>query len=151
MWPFKKHLEIETLDDSKHKWSVAEASSAAGPMIIRINSTAQDWAKHPSLGIRVGFAVPLKHPNPQGMPEPDESEKLGHVEDAIRDCVKSTGPSVHALTITTGTFKEFVFYIKNGDRVAEIHKKLIEEITSHEVQCTAEHDPRWNVYASFGQ
>jgi hypothetical protein len=151
MWPFKKHLQIDSLNDETHKWSVAEASGGAGPMLIRINTTAQEWFRHPLLSIRVGFAIPLKQQNPQRLPAPEENIQLDHVEDVICSFVKSTGPSIHVLAIATGTFKEFVFYIKNGDRVAEIHKQISKDITSHEVQCVATRDPKWSVYASFAK
>jgi hypothetical protein len=85
------------------------------------------------------------------MPEPAENFELNQVEDIIFAHLKSAGPSIHALSITTGTFKEFVFYIKNGDCVANIHEKLRGEITSHDVQCMAEHDPKWKIYASFSR
>lgn len=63
MWPFKKHPPINDLNDDEDLWSVMQASTADGPMLVRINSTAKRWSKHPSLGIRVGFAIPFKHPN----------------------------------------------------------------------------------------
>ncbi len=151
MWPFKKQLQIETLNDNDHKWLVAEATNADGPMIIRVNTSAKAWAKHPLLNIRVGFAIPLKQQNPKGLPAPEENIELNQVEDLICSLVKSTGPALQVLAIATGTFKEFVFYMKNGDRVAEIHKQVMSEITSHEIQCVAEHDPKWTVYASFSK
>ena len=120
-------------------------------MIIRVNTSAKAWAKHPLLNIRVGFAIPLKQQNPQGLPAPEENIELNQVEDTICSLMKSTGPALQVLAIATGTFKEFVFYMKNGDRVEEIHKQLMSEITSHEVQCVAEYDSKWTVYASFAK
>jgi hypothetical protein len=151
MWPFKKHLPITSLNSDDEKWSVLEASAGSGPMLIRVNTTARQWVKHPELGIRVGFAIPLNQPNPGALPESLENFAINQAEDKIFAYLKSSGPAIHVLSITTRTFKEFVFYIKNGYIIPGVHEKLKAEITSHEVQCVAEHDAKWAVYSSFSQ
>ena len=152
MWPFKKkHLPIETLDDDNHKWSIAEAKGNGGQMIVRFNETARSWAKHPALDIRVGFAVPLKQANPDGLPDPEENQELSLVEDSILSHDRKLGPSVQVLAITTGTFKEFVFYVGNAAGIADVHKQIMSDVTSHEVQCVAERDPKWSVYDVFAK
>ncbi|MCG2584171.1 DUF695 domain-containing protein [Massilia sp. TS11] len=151
MWPFKKHLPIETLDDDNHKWSIVEAKGNGGPMIVRFNETAKSWARHPALDIRVGFAVPFKAPNPDGQPVPEEDQGLSLIEDSILSHVRKLGPSVQVLAITTGTFKEFVFYVGNAAGIADVHKQIVSDVTSHEVQCVAERDPKWSVYDAFAK
>ena len=151
MWPFKKHLPVTSLNSDTEEWSVFEASTASGPMLVRVNATAKQWAKHPELGIRVGFAIPLNHPNPGALPDPAENLALNQAEDKILAYLKCSGPTIHVLSITTGTFKEFVFYIKNGDIIPDVHAKLRAEISSHDVQCVAAHDAKWAVYSSFAQ
>jgi hypothetical protein len=149
MWPSKKHLAIEKLNESREAWSVLESFTGEGPMIIRLNTGAKEWKGHPSLSIRVGFAIPLNQPDPHGLPDPAENFELGQVEDAILALLQAAGPAIQVLSITTGTFKEFVFHIGNGDCVAEIHQKLQKDITSHDVHCAADQDPDWEVYSSF--
>lgn len=151
MLPSKKRLQISNLTDDTDKWSLFDASTDDAPMLVRVNTTAKRWAQHPSLNIRVGFAIPLNQANPQGLPDSAENFAVGQIEDTIRSHIQSSGPAIHVLSITTGTFKEFVFYIENGDSVADIHEKLKMEIMSHEVQCMAVHDPEWTVYSSFLQ
>jgi len=151
MWPFKKHLSLDDLNDDNDMWSVLQGTTENGPMLVRMNTSAKRWAKHPSLAIRVGFAIPLNHPNSNGFPAADENAALNEIETRILDDLRASGPAVHVLTITTGTFKEFVFYIQNGDSLKTIHEKLIADTPSHEVQCMAVHDPEWDVYASFSE
>lgn len=149
MWPFKKNQSIDNLNPNTDKWSVLQGSADDGPMLIRINTSAQNWAQHPLLNIRVGFAVPLNQPNPGGLPDASENLVLNQLEDVISGYMSASGPAIHALSITTGTFKEFVFYMQNSDAIPGIHQTLQTEITSHDVQCMAEHDPEWDVYKSF--
>ncbi|WP_102795049.1 DUF695 domain-containing protein [Bowmanella denitrificans] len=148
MWPFKKKNQksIEDLNSDDHSWSVLEASGETGPIIIRLNESAKEWAKHPDLNIRVGFAIPLKNPNPDGMPDPEENEKFAEIEDGITSLVLLTGPSIQVLAITTGTFKEFVFYIQNASGIENAHKQAIEKYPNYEVQCYGENDPKWVGY-----
>ncbi len=146
-----EQLQIEDLGKEEEQWSVFETSTSEGPLVFRINVSAAQWAKHPALGIRVGFALPLNQPVPGGLPDPAENRQLNDVEDQIFSCVMASGPAIEVLAISTGTFKEYIFYIQNGDAVAQMHDKLRSEITSHEVQCMAVHDPEWMVYASFAQ
>lgn len=120
-------------------------------MLIRINSSAGRWAKHPELSIRVGFAVPLNEPQPGALPSATENLVLNQMEDKILNCLDSHGPAIHVLTITTGTFKEFVYYVKDGNSIAGAHEQIKAEVTSHDVQCVAEHDPQWEVYKEFSQ
>lgn len=48
-----------------------------------------------------------------------------------------------------GTFKEFVFYSKPGLDVKAAHEQLISEIKSHEVQCIARIEKRWETYRKW--
>lgn len=149
MWPFKKHKSIEELDSDNHAWSVLEVTRDGEPMIVRLNESAKEWVRHPNLSIRVGFAIPLKNPNPNGMPDTTESEVFAEIEDGIASLISETGPSIQALVVTTGTFKEFVFYIQNGSSIANVHKQASLKFPDYEVQCYGENDPKWLGYLQW--
>lgn len=147
--PSEAHLPLAQLNDLDDSWTVAEGSHGDGPMLVRINTSAQRWAGHPELDIRVGFAIPLNRPNPGGLPDAEENRVIGDLEDRIRALLKAGGPVLQVLAITTGTFKEFVFHLKHGESIGPVHERLRAEVTSHQIQCTAYRDPDWEVYASF--
>ncbi len=87
MWPFSKSQpDISTLPPvsaEPYEWQLAMANTKDGPLIVRKNSSAQVWAKHPKLTIKLGFAIPLNAPNQGGLPDPDENEQLDEIEDLI--------------------------------------------------------------------
>jgi len=149
MWPFKKMKDLEDLADHDHRWSVLEAKNESGPMFIRINDSAKDWVSHPKLNIRVGFAVPLKSPNPGGLPAPEENALLGEVEDFLNDLMKKTGPALQVLAITAGTFKEFVFYMQNAGSIELVHKQAMAKYPALDIQCYGENDPDWRGYSDW--
>lgn len=150
MWPFsKKWKDLSTLFEEEHQWGMAELDEEQGPLLIRFNSTVKDWEGHPELPIKLGFAIPLNNPNEGGLPDPDENEQLSVVEDAICREVEQGATGVQVLALTTGIMKEFIFYISPGADIAKMHQTLQENVSSHEVQCIAITEPKWDLYKSF--
>jgi hypothetical protein len=80
------------------------------PMIVRLNVGARAVAGSADWGIRVGVAIPLRRPRPDGLPDAEESEQLAAIEDAL------TAASIqHALlvaVISTDGMREFLFYLR---------------------------------------
>ena len=102
MWPFKKNQSIDNLNPNTDKWSVLQGSADDGPMLIRINTSAQNWAQHPLLNIRVGFAVPLNQPNPGGLPDASENLVLNQLEDVISGYMSYMDSSSFARGLSSG-------------------------------------------------
>jgi hypothetical protein len=155
MWPFaRRQKDLNTLpsiSSEDHKWSVAEASYEGSPLIVRLNSSAQEWLGHKALPIKLGFAVPLNAPNEGGLPQPDENKQLNDVEDVILREVEAKVRGIYALVLTTGTMREFVFYIVADADIKAVHDAIRKSVSTHEVQCMAETDPKWATYAQFAR
>jgi hypothetical protein len=126
---------------------VAQGENDDKPMIVRVNSSAKDYAGHPDLPIRLGLAVPLHAPRPDGLPNEAELEQLDDIEDHLFEVLGTTGRVV--LIITTSGMREFVSYVRAPD-VAERIAQLVQSGTStHEVQHYAESDPKWKLFGQF--
>ena len=153
MWPFKhKQLDISTLpklSDDSHSWGVVQADVNSSPLIIRYNESARSWVGHPELPIKLGFAIPLNSPNEGGLPHPDENEQLNDIEDIVVREIEARTQSLHAMVLTTGVMKEFVFYIPKGTDIKSIHEASQSAVTTHEIQCMAINEPKWDSYRQF--
>lgn len=150
MWSFKKNKGNLPLKDNEYKWVVIEAKTNDDePMLVRINQTAKKWAANNTFDIRVGFAIPLNEVVPNGYPSASENKVLSVIETQIYELVKAKSVGLHVLTITTGRFKEIIFYFNNADEIEKIHNKINAKIKSHNIQCYGEIDTDWNVYFSF--
>jgi hypothetical protein len=150
MWPFgKKYPELTKLDDLPEAWSVATVQYGGAPLIVRKNTGCSDWAGHPQLSIKIGFAIPLMKQIPGGLPDPAENQELTIVEDIIEEKTKSATKCIFALVLTTGTMKELVFYVSDGSVIADLHRGLQQVIKSHEIQCMAVVEKDWKTYRSF--
>lgn len=153
MWPFKRKTrdlsELPPMSSGEGEWGLAQVMLEGAPLILRYNSSARHWAKHPGLPIKLGFAMPLNTPHEGGLPDPRENEQLSDVEDAIIREVEARTPAIQVLAITNGVMKEFVFYIPPNVDIKSIHEAAQAAVSTHEVQCVAEHDPKWDTYFSF--
>ncbi|MFN9341467.1 MAG: DUF695 domain-containing protein [Planctomycetota bacterium] len=153
MWPFKrKQLDIATLpklSDDSHSWGVAQADVNSSPLIIRYNESARNWVGHPELPIKLGFAIPLNRPNEGGLPDPAENEQLNEIEDTVVREIEARTRALHAIALTTGVMKEFVFYIPRGTDIKTLHEAIQAAVTTHEVQCMAINEPKWDSYRQF--
>lgn len=141
--------ELPAISDPCHQWGVAESGYDGSPLIIRFNSTAQEWVAHPDLPIKLGFAIPLNHPNETGLPHPDENEQLNQIEDVILREVEARARGMHVLALTTGTMKEFIFYVDTGADIKTIHETVQSHVSTHDVQCMAVEEPAWDSYKEF--
>ncbi len=50
------------------QWSVGTGQRAGKPIFVRRNTSAASLAGHRDYRFRVGVAIPLKEPNPDGLP-----------------------------------------------------------------------------------
>jgi hypothetical protein len=153
IWPFNREKrDIKTLpplSDDTHTWGVAEAGSAESPLVVRYNQAARDWSGHPQLPIKLGFAIPLNSPNEGGLPDAEENAQINQLEDIIVREIEAKTRALHALTLTTGKMKEFVFYIPQGLDIKTLHETIRSLITTHEVHCVAVIERDWDSYRQF--
>ena len=153
MWPFSRRQKdlnlLPSVCPDVHKWSVAESNVDGSRLIVRLNSSAREWVGHKALVIKLGFAVPLNAPNEHGLPCPDENSQLNEIEDVILREVAAKTKGILVLVLTTRAMREFVFYITADADIATIHGAIRGKVTTHEVQCMAETDPKWAAFTQL--
>jgi hypothetical protein len=140
---------LPAISSERHRWTVGKATHGGAPLLLRVNGTAREWLGHPDLPVRVGFAVPLNEPRDGGLPTPEENDQLGDIEDVVRAEVEERSAGVHALVLTTGRMREWVFYLAEGADIGAIHTAVRGRVRSHQVQCKAVIDPDWDSYTRF--
>ncbi len=154
MWPFSRKTKaisrLPAITDPAHTWGVAQGNYEGSPLIVRFSQSAKEWCSHPDLPIKLGFAIPLNAPTEGGRPNPAENDQLDHeIEDIIRGEVAARTKGIHALVLTTGTMKEFVFYIPRGIDIKTLHEAIQAAVPTHQVQCVAVSEPNWESYKAF--
>jgi hypothetical protein len=142
----KKFPALDSLP-AEDLWAVSQGENDGKPMIVRINSSAKDYAGHPDLPVRLGIAIPLHQPDQNGLPGEAESAQLGNVEDRLFEALGSSGRLV--LVITTSGMREFVSYVRSPQAAEKIAQLVKAETKTHEVQHYAESDLNWSGYGQF--
>jgi len=150
VWPFsKKESKLEIPPEDEHQWGVAQGGFEGEAVIARYNETAAGFAGHSELPIKLGFAIPFNKPNEGGLPDAEENAALDLIEDLIVRKVTAVTSGVYVLALTTGVMKEFVFYISPGADIAKLHEDIRDQAASHDVQCMAVEERKWESYRAF--
>jgi hypothetical protein len=145
---FKKRSKQDSMFDNE-RWAVGMIEYDGYPIILRINTGLKPFVGTSDHTLRISFAMPFKHANPGGMPDIEENMLFDQFEERILAVLKSRGSVVQAITITTGTAKEHVFYAQPELDVKAAHEQLMQEITSHELQCIADIEEDWATYKTW--
>jgi len=145
----KKHDINDMFCDGK--WSVHQGQYDGKPIVVRINEALLPYVGKTDYTMRIGFAIPLKQPNEDGLPNQDENKIIEEIEDKITQIITKNKTAIEAMAITMGTFKEFVFYSKPDFNIKNAHETLKKEIISHDVQCYASMDDNWATYTEWAK
>ena len=75
---------------------------------------------------------------------------LNNLEDALAVAFETKENAIHALTITTSGFREYVFYSKETVDLSAALSIVRAKFNSYELQSYAAEDADWRVYDEFG-
>jgi hypothetical protein len=134
---------------SDSKWSVGQGASEGKPIFIRRNTSATTLAGHADYKFRIGVAILLHEPNSEGLPNKNEMEQINVIEDQLWENLEKDQNSLHVLTITTQSMREFIFYSRLPDVATASIENIRQKTQTHEIQSYVAEDYQWNVYKQF--
>ena len=149
MWPFNKESRTPERLPIDGPWSVRQGEHNGNILIVRSNTGYNGFGSIAGYEHQVGIAVPLRAPEPTGLPSPAEDAELGTVEDGICASLEQEAESLLVAIITTSGMREFVFYTRAPEQVKRRFEQLRGSITSHEIQLMIQPDKDWGTYAQF--
>ena len=130
-------------------WSVLEGEHEGKPMFVRRNDSGKRLLGHVDYKFRIGVAIPLLEPRPDGLPTKDEMDVLLRIEDAVSEKLERGQVSLQVLSITTSGMRELIFYTRSPSIVPTALQEIQAQFQSHRVQHYVEEDPNWAVYRQF--
>jgi hypothetical protein len=146
MWPFTKKTPVDDDTPATHTWFVSERTHSGNPMIVRADAAFRGRGGVAGYTHQVGIAVPLRKPEPNGLPSTEESEQLNIIEETIVGELESGRESMLVAVITTNGMREFVLYTKDPKKMQERFERWKELLVSHELQMMMQPDKEWDVY-----
>ena len=150
MWPFKKKTPSHDRLPIDGPWSIGEGKYDGKVMIVRSNTGYREFGAVPGYEHQVGIAVPLRAPEPTGLPSPAEDAQLSEIEDVICKALQEHAESLLVAIITTSGMREFVFYTRAPQQLRQRIEQLRNGITSHEIQLMIQSDKTWGIYGQLG-
>ncbi len=149
MSPFNKKTRIPHHLPIDGPWSVGEGELEGKVMIVRSNTGYRGLGSVAGYEHQVGVAVPLRAPEPTGLPSPEEAAQLGDLEDSICTSLEAEAESLLVAVITGSGMREFVFYTRAPEEAKQRFELLRRSVTSHEIQLMIQPDKDWRVYAEL--
>jgi hypothetical protein len=146
VWPFNKNQRSAEDMQVNDAWTVAEGNHNGRPMFVRFNSGFRSFRGRSSYPHQVGIAVPLRNPEPSGLPNSTELPELSVIEDEICELLESEKESLFVAIVTTGGMQEYVFYTSSPEQVKLKFDQLRGKITSHKIQLMIQPDKDWRVF-----
>jgi hypothetical protein len=146
VWPFKKRALIAEDLPIDGPWRVAQGKHNGKPMFVRTNMGYRSFRGVIGYEHQVGIAVPLRAPQPNGLPSSEEIGDLDFIEDTICSLLETGRESLFVAVINTSGMREFVLYTRSPEQVKQKFEQLRSGITSHTIQLMIQPDKDWQVY-----
>jgi sugar phosphate isomerase/epimerase len=131
------------------QWGVAKAEIDNRPSVLRINTGVRKYIAHPELPYRLGVIAAMNAPNDQGFCAPEEGQQLNQVEDRLTAALMANQMGFPVVVVTSGSRREFIFYVRDEDQAIAAVQSVLPEIKSHSLTHHVERDAEWSYYKQF--
>jgi len=84
-----------------------------------------------------------------GMPTPDENNKMIKLEDIIEEKIEVTKKLRHVYSRTGNNLKELVYYIEDNDKFLEIFNKVMANQERVPIEINFYKDPEWSEFSKL--
>ena len=136
------------LDDS---WSVIEATYGSQPLVGSLRDGVSPLAGHPDYAHQAGIALIIERPREDGMPGPEESERIYRLEEAIQDELEKDNQSLLVAKWFVRGCRELVFYTRDVKGMSKRLDAIAARGTTNQIQLTTNKDPSWKVLQTFSK
>ncbi|MCA9156045.1 MAG: DUF695 domain-containing protein [Planctomycetales bacterium] len=140
---FRKKSQPERND----RWSVATAQDGDMPLIFRIRSLPDNFAKseYPTM-----LAISWRYGNANGgMPLPDEKARMDLLEDLLMPALEPVNNAILTVIVTGNGVREWQWYTRSPDRTMELVNTALAGQTQFPVEFIIQDDPDWEAFSQF--
>lgn len=131
----------------EEQWSLTHGKHNGKPIIVRFNEGARQASeKKGPCSYRLGIAIPLLHPEENGLPIKEEGEILLGIEDELLQFLDSQSIGILCAIITTAGMREFLLYLNKPEDGEKIVKYLENIFTNYRFQYYTSKDNEWSAY-----
>lgn len=130
-------------------WSILQADQDGVPIFVRRNDAGEMLAGHAAYVHRLAVGVPLRAPQPNGLPTREEMSVLGEIEDALTERLERDRAALYALAVTGGGVRMFIFYTRAPALAGPAVSEVAARFPAYDITSAVAEDPGWSYYWEY--
>jgi hypothetical protein len=130
-------------------WTVIEAEHGPHRLLGALRDGVRPLVAHPAYRQQAGIALVLNRPREDGLPTPQESERIYRLEDAIQAGLEENNQSLLVAKWFVRGCRELVFYTTDLKAMSGRLDEIAARGTTNRIQLATNKDPDWKVYRAF--
>ncbi len=144
---FRKKPKLEDIVLPEDAWLIKAGTVDNLPTTVRYHQPLKKFRGHHELQVKLGIAIPLNNPNPQGFVEGDEVDLMRAIEEKIiLQLAQPQRVGFLAGVISTGGMQEFISYVRSVEDAGRVISDINAWCTTHDVTHIIENEPKWDTY-----
>ena len=151
MWPFSQKAGEPPRTPKPDDWLLARMQRNGFPLNVRMANAYRDLGSVPGYKHKIIIVVPLRDPQPSGLPEDSEFDELKAVEISLCGVLEAENESLCVLAITGCGTRDLIFYTRNPKQARKKIETVKAIITSHKIDVAIQLDRDWELYGFFSK
>jgi hypothetical protein len=132
-------------------WLLARMQRNGFPLNVRMANAYRGLGRVPGYEHKIIIVVPLRDPQPSGLPKDSEFDDLKAVEISLCGVLEAENESLCVLAITGCGTRDLVFYTRNPKQARKRIEAIKAIITSHKIDVAIQPDKNWELYGFFNK
>jgi hypothetical protein len=119
------------------------------PLNVRMANAYRGLGSVPGYEHKIIIVIPLRDPEPSGLPCDSEFDDLKAVELSLCSLLEADNESLCVLAITGCGTRDLIFYTRNPKQASKKIDNAKKTITSHKIDAAIQPDRNWELYGFF--
>jgi hypothetical protein len=132
-------------------WLLARWQRNGFPVNVRMADAYRDLGCVPGYEHKIIIVVPLRDPEPSGLPKDSEFDDLTAVEMTVCGLLEADNESLCVLAITGCGTRDLIFYTRNPKQAKKKIETAKATITTHKIDAAVQPDKNWELYGFFSK
>jgi len=132
-------------------WLLARMQRNGFPLNVRMATAYRGLGQLPAYEHKIIVVVPLRDPQPSGLPKDSEFDDLKAVELSICEVLEAENESLCVLAITGCGTRDLIFYTRDHKQALKKIESARATITTHKIDVAIQPDRDWELYGFFSK
>jgi hypothetical protein len=130
-------------------FAVMQGQMEGKNLFLRYNQSVARFAGSAKFPYQAAVGIELKNADQSGMPNPQELNELGAIEEILMRKVNAQNQTLLTFVTTGNAMRTFYFYTGQPDSFRKIVDEVQVAVKDHKFKIAVNEDPEWNTYRAF--